>query len=196
MTNSTNKDISSDQFIEIIRYPKEILERTSQRLINDLYKEGFQNNNLHTQEVIDQIIHLETGNLSKTKDEAPFRGSQLQGLWHKHYRTNGMETLARNMHLAIKTDKEFNKKIESIAIENKNDLYKISSDYANLCKEELLRRYKESKGTGEWIIYTKYKGKNYYLCLSKHDDGDEVIRDKVVSNCCDQFPFIREILNV
>lgn len=193
MTNSANKDISNDQFIEIIRYPKEILERTSQRFINDLYREGFKNNNLHPQEVIDQIIHLETGNKSKTKDAAPFRGSQLQGLWHKHYKTTGMETLELNALLAARSDKNFSNKIEEIVKKSNGDIFRISSEYAELYVKGIFERSEASKSTGEWIIFAKHKDSNYYFCLSKHDDSDKEIRDKVVS-CSDQFPFIKQLL--
>lgn len=38
-------------------------------------------------------------------------------------------------------------------------------------------KHREQGGniTGEWIIFKKCKGMNYYLCLAKHNEPDETI---------------------
>lgn len=53
------------------------------------------------------------------------------------------------------------------------------------------KREAQGKLTGEWIVFTKYSGQNYYLCLSAHNAGDQVIYDQIKSVCFHQFPFLR-----
>ena len=46
--------------------------------------------------------------------------------------------------------------------------------------------------TGEWIIIHKHQGKNYYLAVAAHDEGDQNVYDRVVLACeVDNFPFHR-----
>ena len=56
------------------------------------------------------------------------------------------------------------------------------------------RRKDAQKITGEWLVYANYEGKNYFLCLAKHGDGDEGIRQKINSSCIHEFPFLDSIL--
>ena len=45
----------------------------------------------------------------------------------------------------------------------------------------LEERSKGHKLTGEWIVFQKYEGKNYYLTLAAHNEGD----DKIYKRVCD-----------
>ena len=55
-------------------------------------------------------------------------------------------------------------------------------------------RMTTGRATGEWLIYTCYQNQIYYLCLARHDDGDENIRKLIKENCISEFPFLAEIL--
>ena len=44
--------------------------------------------------------------------------------------------------------------------------------------------------TGEWIIFDKEDGQNYYLCLARHTDGDEAIFGKLKQLVFPEFPFL------
>lgn len=55
------------------------------------------------------------------------------------------------------------------------------------------RRATDGRLTGEWIVYAKHAGQNYYLCTGKHG-ADEIIRKKIETNCVSELPFIGEIL--
>jgi hypothetical protein len=50
--------------------------------------------------------------------------------------------------------------------------------------------YKERSGaqalTGEWIVYAKHNGRNYYLTLGAHGDDQRILQR--VRACCDEFP--------
>jgi hypothetical protein len=72
----------------------------------------------------------------------------------------------------------------------KKDLTKIVND---VLTNNLARRRNEGKMTGEWIIYAQREGRNFYLCLAKHDDGDEKIREKIERICLWEFPFLKTL---
>ena len=48
--------------------------------------------------------------------------------------------------------------------------------------------------TGEWIIYAQHDGANYYLCLGRHDSGDDYLRRQIDAICCREFPFLTALL--
>jgi len=50
--------------------------------------------------------------------------------------------------------------------------------------------------TGEWIIYAEHESQKFYLCLAKHNDGDETIRERIGRVCVREFPFLRDVLRV
>ena len=48
--------------------------------------------------------------------------------------------------------------------------------------------------TGEWIIFAKYYGQNYYLCLGFHEQDQNQLRRQIDEVCCREFPFLTELL--
>ncbi|MCD8440961.1 hypothetical protein LNI98_11895 [Tenacibaculum dicentrarchi] len=46
----------------------------------------------------------------------------------------------------------------------------------------------ENNLKGEWLIYKKKNGKNYYLCLATHKEGDEFIFTNKILKGLDEFP--------
>lgn len=54
--------------------------------------------------------------------------------------------------------------------------------------EPIEKRDQQGKITGEWVIFAKHEGKNYYLCLNTHDAGDQQIYDKIMEHCVRDFP--------
>lgn len=48
--------------------------------------------------------------------------------------------------------------------------------------------------TGEWIVYARHEGVNYYLCLGKHDSHDDHLRSHIDGICCKEFPFLTALL--
>jgi hypothetical protein len=55
------------------------------------------------------------------------------------------------------------------------------------------RRNERSAFTGEWIIYAQHGGRNYYLCLGRHDSGDAELRRQIEAMCCVEFKFLRDL---
>ena len=53
-----------------------------------------------------------------------------------------------------------------------------------------LDRSNRQRLTGKWIIFAEHDGKNYYLCLAEHDEGNDVIAKRIKSGCREEFPFL------
>ena len=51
-------------------------------------------------------------------------------------------------------------------------------------------RSRDQRLTGEWIVYARHEGRNYYLCLARHDEEDATIFDRIKNGCVDEFPFL------
>ena len=53
--------------------------------------------------------------------------------------------------------------------------------------------------TGEWIVYAQHENQNFYLCLAKHNDGDEdhyeKIRERIERICMREFPFLKDVFH-
>ena len=54
-------------------------------------------------------------------------------------------------------------------------------------------KMRSKKGlTGEWIVFQKYKGHNYYLTIGTHDEGDKNIFARVRQGYDMNFSFLRK----
>ncbi|WP_323875440.1 hypothetical protein [Aeromonas veronii] len=174
-------------------------ERCSVSIIMDLFF-GIEAFNLNPFTVIDEINLLEQNKDSQTKRESQFRRDELCGLWHKHYMNGDLATLAQNMQHAHKSYgipyfEERMREANAAGVEGfitEEDIPKIVED---LVSNNLSRRKMEGKMTGEWIVYAKHNGQNFYLCLAKHKDGDDKIREKIDRISVNEFPFLKSILH-
>lgn len=147
---------------------------------------------VNPEQVIEEIKHLEgLASSQQTKPATEFKGSLLKGLWHKHFLPTLPSAFAHNIlnHLG------------------KNGLAKLVEEVFDPAKsstvtpemlDELAQRVVEGsivdrgaagKLTGEWIIFAKERGQNYYLCISPHTSGDENIANHV-KVCAHEFPFL------
>lgn len=98
---------------------------------------------------------------SATKESSEFTRDCLKGLHHKHYYIHQDDFATVNVKNQQRT-------------------------YPNLTKiGAMMKRIAEGKLTGEWIIFKKNNGINTYLCLAKHTDGDQAIRDRLIRNGID-----------
>lgn len=159
-----------------------IAERMSDLLVFDMYVLD-REFGISPQDIIECIKNLEAGEPHNgIKLATMFRKPPLKGLWHKHYFS--AHFLAKNISLA----------------HGKNGLEKLVSEVLDPSKpvitsemiEELARRATtehvekrnaEGKITGEWLVFAKHGGKNYYLSLNTHTDGDQFIYDRIMEHC-------------
>jgi hypothetical protein len=60
-----------------------------------------------------------------------------------------------------------------------------------LIKGAMEERDSSQRLTGEWIVFAKHNGQNYYLCLARHNEGDELIFSRIKQICFREFPFLQ-----
>lgn len=147
------------------------------------------------EEILDAISDNEDPSRSVgIKSATEFRKYPLKGFWHKHYfsarfighnlwnqtRNGKLEKLVREVYDPQKSpvvtkamNKEFAKKLISGSLDE---------------------RQEQNRLTGEWIVFAKYKGHNYYLCLGTHNGEDQWIRNKIEFVSKTEFSFLEEVL--
>lgn len=149
--------------------------------------------------VMDELRHLEGhGSSSLTKSPTQFTRKPLAGLWHKHYRQEGIRSFAINMQKALHkygipalesrvkpADQEPEIMTEDILREVMDDA--VIGNYRRLAADQ--------KMTGEWIVYTIEDGQNYYLSLGTHGN-DASIFQRIQQLCVHEFPFLRAQLGI
>ena len=185
-----------------IRNP-DVMSRSSRLLYVDLFVWS-REFGVNPAAVVQEIRHLE-GNepvLRGTKPAAVFTRKPLAGLRYKHFFCAAF--MARNIQTGLakgrlqRIAQDAVKKLGQINPSetiSEEAALAISHEVARRCVDETLeQRRSKSAITGEWIVYAEHEGQNYYLCLARHSEGDEAIRDRILEFCAAEFPFIREIL--
>jgi len=143
--------------------------------------------------IIDEIKNLEgVGRSRQTKPASEFKGPHLNGLWHKHFFAANPSLLAHNI-----TNQLAGGKLEKLVAEifdpNKSPVVTkemIGELSHRVVVESLENRASDNKLTGEWIVFAKHQGQNYYLCLTTHESGDESIAQNIKTACLPQFAFL------
>lgn len=143
--------------------------------------------------IIDEIKSIEgLGPSRQTKPASEFKGPHLRGLWHKHFFAANPSLLAHNITNQLAGGK-LKKLVEKVLDPNKSPVVTkemIGELSHRLVVESLEDRAADSKLTGEWIVFTKHQGQNYYLCLTTHESGDENIAQSIKAACLPQFSFL------
>ena len=130
---------------------------------------------------------------SRTKPATEFIHPPLKGLWHKHFFTGRF--IAQNL----------------LIHHGKNGIGKIASEelpMGEICTPDMLNRLTQrlvndaleqrtdaGKLTGEWIVFAKHEGQNYYLSLETHLTGDDEVYRRLETMCFPQFPFLLSTQN-
>lgn len=143
--------------------------------------------------IIDEIKNLEgVGPSRQTKAASEFKGPHLKGLWHKHFFAANPSLFAHNIQNQL-AGGELEKLVEEI-FDPKRSLVvtkeMISELSHRVVVESLEDRAADNKLTGEWIVFAKHQGQNYYLCTTNHDSGDESIAQSIKAACLPQFSFL------
>jgi len=126
----------------------------------------------------------------RTKPASEFRKEPLKGLWHKHFFS--ARFIAKNIQNQLSggrlreiIDEVLDPETDSSVTEQMtNELSR------RVVSETFEDREAEGKLTGEWIVFAKHEGKNYYLTVSTHNAGDDMIYEQIKSICFRQFPFL------
>jgi len=133
-------------------------------------------------EVLRPVLDVENGEPSTgIKIATQFIREPLRGLWHKHWFS--ARFLPSNL-LASANRRDSMDFIWDIAKEGDILTEDIIKQIAHrLTITAFQERSASKKVTGEWIIFLKRGGVNYYLCLGTHQTGDQRILDKITSIC-------------
>jgi hypothetical protein len=151
--------------------------------------------------VVHEIKALEgTGPPSQLKRPTQNKYPPLKGLWHKHYQQNGLRSLAMNIGKALK-------RYGLPYAQQKVDEAKASGEQRYFSREDInpiindalhknfVRLGRDSAVSGEWLVFAKHEGKNYYLCLSTHDLSQHAqVRQTIDAICCREFMFLSSLL--
>ncbi len=193
-------EISS--FIDISSLERAAPGRYSRLLVLHLYG-ALKAGRINPQQVIREINALEgIGPKSQLKPPIQNKYPPLKGLWHKHYLDSGMRSHAMNIKKALDAYgmPYAEQKVEEARVANElryftaDDIKAITHDvvhnnYTRLAEDEAI--------AGEWLIFAKHEGKNYYLCIGTHDKSNhEMLRQQIDALCCFEFPFLRTLLDM
>lgn len=151
-------------------------------------------------QVAREIEALEKGESAGLKPPIQNRHPPLKGLWHKHYMQPGIASLAMNIQHGLKRFgiPYVQQKVREAAEAGEERFFTIEdiAPIANDAVQGNWQRLREAdRLTGEWIVFAKYEGKNYYLTLATHDKTThEHERQQIENICCREFPFLEELL--
>jgi len=145
--------------------------------------------------IVAEIRDLEgVGRAVGTKAAEAFKKPPLLGLKKKHYLVGGLPSMGRNIILAAgKKRVEFRRIARRHHNPTTADLspVAIAKNIANDVVKLYLDRSRQGRLTGHWIVFAEHEGRNYYLCLATHEEGDDVIAERVKNGCCSEFSFLQ-----
>lgn len=177
-----NGKISTVLLSQLIKHHLQVGEKYIIQNNNDLLSviEFFQ-----SREILDLIESLE--NETCLIKQRPFKGEYLTGFMHVHhgaYASKGYSAVKNCLDYwyykgIFKESKKA--ELQSLLDESEHDLG------ARMYQMAIFSKIKNGL-TGEWLIYKKYQGKNYYLCLAKHDEVDLAIYENKIRPCLVEFP--------
>jgi len=180
------------KFASHVRLNKSYRDRVSELLILNLFVYSIEFG-INPREVIEEIENLESGDgNTQTKPAEEFTRPPLAGLWHKHFFT--ARFLPKNILNSLQGG-VLDNLVNEIMDPSKSSIIteEMISELAHrVINEPVRQRSNSNKLTGEWIIFAKKGSKNYYLCLSTHDAGDDFIAEQIRDHCVRDFPFLSD----
>lgn len=132
--------------------------------------------------ILEKII-----NRRETKKASKFNNPPLKGLWHKHFFDAHYvaQNLLNNLNQNFEKDWKDIFKDDPIILPEKMNKF-----ISRITREALETKAKNGKLTGEWIIFAKHKGQNYYLSLGRHTQSNDAIFKRIKDYVFTQFPFL------
>lgn len=186
-------------FIDMIGLDQIAPGRYSLILVLHLFG-GWKSQRQGPEKIIHEIQALEAGVSTGFKAPIQNRHPPLKGLWHKHYLQDGLSSLAQNVQLAFKKYgmPYFDQKVreaEEAGEKRFMTTEEINALTSDLVHGNLGRRRKDEAMTGEWLVFAKHEGQNYYLAVTTHDSSSHPhIRQQIDAICCHEFPFLNKLL--
>lgn len=156
---------------------------------------------INTHQMLGEVKYLEgIGKSSNTPAPTQFKREPLKGLMKKHY--TDANFIVKNLGAHFGSNFGGNKNLDNLIKEafSRNKSGYVDDEFINYIAHEstigaLQERAKRKKMSGEWIVFQKHNGENYYLTLAAHDEGDENIHERVCLAYEFDFNFLRNALN-
>lgn len=128
-----------------------------------------------------------------TKPATQFSHLPLKGLWHKHFFS--AHFVPHNLVMQHSRGR-LEKLVERVLDPEKHSV--VTPELLDQLTYEIVhgaleQREADNSLTGEWIVFAKHEGQNYYLSIALHNSGDQSIFDQIESVCFPQFPALRPI---
>jgi hypothetical protein len=145
--------------------------------------------------VLDEIDYLEgLRPQSKTKQEEQFRHSPLHPFWHKHYSAprHLLKNIGIHWNLTGGGNGDLLSMLREVAKTHGNTAVRWPGVVAHrLVIDGYIDRAKRGL-TGDWIIFGKHSGQNYYLDLASHKESADSKRlyEKLRQGSAAEFPFL------
>jgi len=145
-------------------------------------------------DVLHEIATLEgLASYSSTKKPEQFNRPPLHPFWHKHFSTarHLMRNMGERWGLGNSGNRDLSAMIEEVAVE--------CGDQPDLWPKRLVHqlvlgglddRAAARRMTGDWIIFAEHEGRNFYLSLGTHDDGDQALYQRLRQGSEWEFPFL------
>ena len=189
------------RFIELLGLDRIAPGRYSTLLVMQLFG-GFMSRTQNYNKVIREIEALE-GIRAPSRLKPPIQNKHppLRGLWHKHYLQDGIASMARNIQQGLRRHgiPLFRQRAEEAAAAG--ELRYVSQEDIGALVHEVVtgnwQRLSDSQAlTGEWLLFAKHAGQNYYLGLATHDKSvHQNVRSQIDAICCKEFPFLTSVLD-
>ena len=152
---------------------------------------------INTHQMLDEIKYLEgLKTSSSTKKAEPFKRLPLKGLMKTHF--TDANFIIKNLGAHFGYDNGGNKRLDKLVSEAfaRNESGYIDDEFINFIAHQstigaLEQRAVKKNITGEWIVFQEHLGKNYYLTLAAHNEGDENIFKRVNDAYDFDFEFLR-----
>lgn len=193
-----------ERFAEPLGIRSEVLSRCSRCLVSQLYI-GMVSRTLHVHQVLDELYALEGwGRPTNTKPAEELRGPHLNGLWHKHYMQPGFieaNVALRWGVLRRRRGGALQKLVDEVVrrIPGAKDREKAIQEIGDRAiVDGIEKRAFAKRLTGEWLLFQKHGGKNYYLALADHGVGppsetrDRELAESVRLVCRLDFPMLAD----
>ncbi|WBA12873.1 hypothetical protein [Salinivibrio kushneri] len=198
------RDRSAEDFIKInyllrhLNLDETIKGRYSILFLCQIY-ERYSSGRLDIELFQNEILYLEgLISTSETKKPTQFKDPPLRGLWHKHYYSGTIKCIATN---ALNSFRKYGVPFLKNQI-NKEKLISITdinSIVEDITTNNPNRRRENSQATGDWIVFARVNGENYYLCLADHPENGREDDNRImngIEGCFHQFPFIKKELGL
>ena len=137
---------------------------------------------------------------TNTNGPAPFKHAPLAPLWHTHFfrPRHVLRNIGDRWGVARgQGNRDLGSLLSQVAVECGDDPVRWPGELAHRFGGGLSERAEARRLTGDWIIFGKYQGRNYYLDLALHEEGEGAcnsaqLMNKLRASSQFEFPFLFE----